>query len=148
MSPLSCPLALGQDVPSAVVGSAQPHFPLLMANISHPHSDHPSPCSDPLSPTPSSASHSRFPCRVRPPNFPLPPPDLSGGFVPVQPPSRCLLNDSSLECYVSGIKELNIFWPCPRHAGQGSNPRHSSNISHSSDNAEFLTTRPPGNSRA
>ena len=30
--------------------------------------------------------------------------------------------------------------------GQGSNPHHSSNSIHSSDNARFLTARPPGNS--
>ena len=38
-------------------------------------------------------------------------------------------------------------WPCPWHAeiGQGSNPCHSSDPSHSRDNAESLTARPPGN---
>ena len=29
--------------------------------------------------------------------------------------------------------------------GQESNPSHGSNLSHSSDNAESLTTKPPGN---
>ena len=42
-----------------------------------------------------------------------------------------------------------LFWLHLQHAevpGQALNPCHSSNPSHSSDNAEFLTTRPPGNS--
>ena len=42
-----------------------------------------------------------------------------------------------------------FFWPCPQHMegpGPGLNIRRSSrDLSHSSDKAGFLTTRPPGN---
>ena len=43
-----------------------------------------------------------------------------------------------------------MFWPRPRRQkflGQGLNPYHSRDPSHSSDNARSLTVRPPGNSR-
>lgn len=45
---------------------------------------------------------------------------------------------------------LFFFFDCAhgmlKFPGQGSNSRHSSDPSHSGDNARSLTTRPPGNS--
>ena len=38
---------------------------------------------------------------------------------------------------------VHYMWKCP---SQGSNPCHSSDLSHSSDSARSLTARPPGNS--
>ena len=53
--------------------------------------------------------------------------------------------------FVSSVFVLFCFLYAHAHnmqkfPGQGSNPHHSSNSIHSSDNARFLTARPPGNS--
>ena len=48
-----------------------------------------------------------------------------------------------MQVWVKVSESQSLFlWPCPRHGkflGQGLNPNHSSDRSHSGDNARFLT---------
>ena len=67
---------------------------------------------------------------------------------PCTPP---LSHSTSQQIRDTLIRNLILFFfGCTRgmwkFVGQESNPNHSSDLSHSSDNAESLTTEPPGNS--